>query len=176
MMGRFRLRLIFLLLVFVFCLVVYEAALVLLPYNPISPTPAERIEFLSVLPQGWAFFTKNPRGEVLYIYKETQNKWDLVNVPGASLKFGFGLNRKGRAIGPEAGSLLKLIPDSLWQPTNLSAGKPFKVVDSCANPSCIGHIRFVKTTLVPWAWARTGRKTVMPAKMIELDVQRATTN
>ncbi|UCJ08207.1 SdpA family antimicrobial peptide system protein [Chitinophaga pendula] len=179
---RVRLRLMLLFLVASLLFVLYFVALASLPNNPVALKSNSRFHVISFLPEGWAFFTRNAREDVLYVYKkQPDGHWELVNVPGSSLRFIFGLNRKGRAIGPEIAVLLRQLNDEDWLESRYPVSSFFKtdtlrphiVNNTAPDPACSGDLIFQLTPPIPWAWAGSGKEIIMPYKIIRLYVKPA---
>lgn len=153
-----------------------------LPDSAINRNEKSRINFISVMPQGWAFFTRNAREEKYFIYRQQPDStWQRVNIPGASLQYIFGLNRKGRAVTVELGTLLKQVDDSMWTQTNkkieyifkngLDTVPSYKVKNICPDPLCTGNIIIQLKPPVPWAWADIEREIIMSSKFVKLYVE-----
>lgn len=105
-------------------------------------------------PQGWAFFTKNPR-DVRTQLLDSISKQDLIQ-PNFSIEYYFGLSRKPRRLCLEAGYLVKGIPDSLWiKSKNLGKERlrsSFKT-SFFKHPILVGHIIIMNKERTPWAWS-----------------------
>lgn len=67
------------------------------------------------LPQGWAFFTRNPREELVSIYKVENGNFEELNIRNGSAEYFFGLNRKPRVKGYEISLILSEIPPKSYQ-------------------------------------------------------------
>ncbi|MEM0941858.1 MAG: SdpA family antimicrobial peptide system protein [Bacteroidota bacterium] len=69
-----------------------------------------------LLPQGWGFFTRNPRETILEVYQiqENDNKMSKVLTKNTSIKNHFGLSRNNRYIGYEMSKLIGYIPKGAW--------------------------------------------------------------
>lgn len=180
---HFRLRLIFLLLIASLVLTLYFVALASLPNNPISLKSNSRFHVVSFLPEGWAFFTRDTREDMQYVYKkQADGHWELVTLPGASLRYLFGLSRKGRAIGPEITLLLRQIEDDSWTKSRMPVSiffqhdtlKTYTISNPAPAPICTGDIILQSIPPVPWAWSGSKKEIIMPYKIVRLYVK--TTN
>ncbi len=175
-----RLRIIFITLTVLFLIILYLVGLASLPYNPLSLSSSHRFDLISIIPEGWAFFTRNAREDVVYVYKKDENnKWNLISIPGGSSRYLFGLNRKGRAFDAEVGLLLQEVPETKWIESKRSIDYFFeattvlpviKVENEVNFPSCTGEVIIQKTPLIPWAWSTLKTKIIMPYKIVELNV------
>lgn len=69
-----------------------------------------------ILPQGWGFFTRNPREAILEIYEIKKNDNGMVKIltKNTSWKNWFGLSRNNRFIGYEMSKLIGHIPKEAW--------------------------------------------------------------
>lgn len=130
-----------------------------------------------IIPQGWAFFTKDARQEKLLAYKrEANGKLTSLTPPGGSVKYLFGLNREGRRIPLEYKILLKDIDSLSWIDTDYdltliakkSLNTPMvKAVNEAYHAQSCGEIIFVRTCTIPWAWSKLGT-IKMPSKYVRL--------
>lgn len=79
-------------------------------------------QFVSlILPQGWGFFTKNPRDPLLEVYKvEKGGIITKVTLHNLSYKNDFGLSRKARMIGYESAQITNAVPASYWKKNTFS--------------------------------------------------------
>lgn len=153
-----------------------------LPKNTME-LPFERDAHLVMLvfaPEGWAFFTKNPREPVFVPYAlDRSGIWRSVAVGSYDEpRHLFGASRTPRAQGVEMGLLASAVSGSAWQTCNA-------LVEDClrnaqewlvaANPSpaatLCGKIAIVRQELLPWAWAAARGSTVMPSTFVRIDAR-----
>jgi len=116
-----------------------------------------------VFPQGWGFFTRNPRESLTKCYVFNDTFKDIITQCSSS-KFIFGLDRTCRAKHAELEVLLSQVEDSLWKKKIIqkdSLSKVFsneKVLDTVFNvfhsPSVFGQVILVKEDRLPWAWSQ----------------------
>jgi antimicrobial peptide system SdpA family protein len=71
----------------------------------------------SVLPEGWAFFTKDPQKEMKDIYQLVNDHFVKENFSCAESVNLFGLSRKSAKISMEASFIAAQVPDNLWKTT-----------------------------------------------------------
>jgi antimicrobial peptide system SdpA family protein len=132
-----------------------------------------------LLPQGWAFFTRDPQEKRLAVYAETAQGW-VTATPGshASWAYALGFNRRSRVHGVEVALLLASLRRVPWhaceqQPTICLTA--LKEVHTVANPSprpaFCGTIGIVRQEPIPWAWARSATPITMPSDILKVDVQ-----
>src|SRR4030095_4783202 len=97
--------------------VIYKVTLSALPYSPLSPGIKEKTSIMAIIPEGWGFFTRNPRETDLYLYFLKDKHWVMnPNAPISSCRNSFGLNRLPRAQSVELGMILSKINDTCWKP------------------------------------------------------------
>src|SRR5947209_8456992 len=80
-----------------------------LPNHSFQPGRRERRRLLSVLPQGWAFFTRNPQEAVDWYYVQRAGRWDEFVMTNTSARNWFGFKKDGRIQNIEMGSVLRQI-------------------------------------------------------------------
>ena len=131
-------------------------------YN-LAELPLEsKIGISAWLPEGWAFFTRDPREEGVRVYSRgTDGEWtNVIEAPLGAWNNAFGLNRAPRRQGIEQGLLLTGLPQDGWTPcvssalaTCLNAAEH---TVTFANPSPVatlcGELAVVKQKPVPFAW------------------------
>ncbi|MFN0140901.1 MAG: SdpA family antimicrobial peptide system protein [Pyrinomonadaceae bacterium] len=150
-----------------------------LPYNPIRLPFGERI-VQQLIPQGWKFFTRNPREEDLTVVaRNGDNEWvDVVRGPNGSVQNVFGLKRDSRAQGIELGLLTSAVPKDRWgeckqQPSsclNVETTPSIVAENTMPNPTLCGDLGFVLQEPIPWAWSRARKPVIMPSKVLKMNV------
>ncbi|MFP2904935.1 SdpA family antimicrobial peptide system protein [Pyxidicoccus sp. 3LFB2] len=153
-----------------------------LPYNPIQLPFEDRINMRLVLPEGWAFFTRDPREDRMLPYvRATDGQWAWASqTPNFQPKNAFGIDRAARAQGVEMGLLMEQAREYARQACEedprrclerASPGKPLR--NRSPNPTLCGQVGFVFQRAVPWAWSRTsqGKPIIMPSKVLRLEVE-----
>src|SRR5215218_8664142 len=78
------------------------------PFNPLHLPGAKTISARTWIPEGWGFFTRDPREERLLLFRRTEGgAWVSASLgPAARRANFFGMNRYFRAQGIEVGLLL----------------------------------------------------------------------
>ncbi|WP_226360941.1 SdpA family antimicrobial peptide system protein [Pseudonocardia sp. ICBG1142] len=138
-----------------------------LPASPLFSQAAINVlePVRSLLPQGWGFFTKNPREPALSIYAQRSGSWRVISEgSNASPKRAYGLDRTARTEQYEIEDLLKQSEKMPW--TGCSVGDDLgscltnsdkkhhqPVSLASEHPRFCGNIALVTTDPVPWAWA-----------------------
>lgn len=151
-----------------FVAIVFQAAL---PASSIDESvPNARDTVRRFVPEGWAFFTKNPRDPFPRVYRlESQNRWrDATKESFARPSYFMGLDRSGRGQGPELAILMAGIPKDSWRscerdPSVCLAGESETTLANTSHRTICGEIGFVIQNVLPWAWRNL--PTVMPSKV-----------
>lgn len=130
--------------------------------------------FAQLVPQGWGFYSKNPRDDALNVYSFNDN-YEGPQWPNNSLKNAFGLKREGRAQGIELGLLISNLPhDISWtsctDPTCLEKGQPKAEINNPLDkPTICGEIGIAFEEKVPWAYANY--EYAASKEMVKVDVK-----
>jgi len=149
-----------------------------LPFNPVV-LPFEQTSGVRYwAPQGWKFFTRDPREDWILAYERRENgAWRLITTPNATLENLFGIGRRSRARGIELGRLMYGLQKKAWIPCESRAEDCLEnasiaaSLDNANNPNAVcGTIGIVLQQQVPWAWAKT-RKIPMPSRVIKLKLK-----
>lgn len=154
------------------------AATPALPYNPVRLPYTKLAQTLLWAPQGWSFFTRDPREEKQTVYARQGSKWESVLLsPHGRLSNIGGLRRKSRSQGVEMALLMNGFPFKDWHSCTASLQEclaqlpPGHVVRNISpTPTMCGTVAIVLQKPVPWAWARSSRPVTMPFRILSLDV------
>jgi antimicrobial peptide system SdpA family protein len=159
---------------------VLYVALGALPYNPVRPPLLESLRTQVWMPEGWGFFTRNPREERIFLFSSDHGSWIKAALPPLGQpKYMMGLDRAPRAQGVEMAMLLAAQPlRTSWKhcegaPTQCLERQEtasLKVKNRSPNPSLCGLIGFVKRAPVPWAWSNSPKPVVMPSSTARVEV------
>jgi antimicrobial peptide system SdpA family protein len=169
-----------LLMAFFWSVVVVYALHAAMPFNPIKLPLEDRLNIRVLLPEGFGFFTRNPRESRLSFYRRSDRGWETASVgPSQKVTYAFGWVRAVRAQNIEAGLLLQELPrPSRWKrcqqdPITCLSSAPTS--EAIANPSpaptLCGEIAFVEQESLPWAWASRGAKVNMPSRVIRTTIR-----
>jgi len=151
-----------------------------LPLNAVSLPLEESITPQMWIPEGWKFFTRSPREDVINGFiRGPDGNWvsALRGVNGSPSNL-FGIKRTTRAQGIEIGLLITAVSQSAWQQCK-------EELETCAekapldttlrnvtpNPTLCGEVALTKQPPVPWAWSRSGKKITMPSKVVRINVK-----
>lgn len=77
--------------------------------NPLNNSLISKVKVISVLPEGWAFFTKNSSEPQLYIYKVERNKLSEINLRNFTSEYFFGMSRNNRILNLQVANVFKKV-------------------------------------------------------------------
>lgn len=150
-----------------------------MPYTPIELPLAKASRVRFFIPQGWKFFTRNPREEEITAFrKNIRGEWSSALLPAiASSSNLFGIKRNTRAQGIEIGMILASTKKEWWirckerfdiciDKTTTTGSIPNK----SPNATLCGEIVLVRQQTVPWAWSRAKKPVVMPSQLVRVDL------
>lgn len=131
----------------------------------------------TLFPEGWGFFTKNPREEFLELYRMENGKPISVIILNQSIENIFGLSRKSRLVGYEASMLAKDIPVNKWISNERKPIEAFaNLKSSYTKPKgnfrelVNGEYLLKVTKPVPFAWAKRNQEAHTPFKVIKVRI------
>ena len=141
-----------------------------LPPNPLSPSKRTALRISQLMPEGWNFFTRDPREERVYIYEVCESAIvPLRTWPNKAVRNWFGIKRTARAVGTDYGMVLSNVPDSLWHSCDENTFKKIPISklrstsgfktrypDADKGHFLFGELVFVKKNIAPWSWFRYG--------------------
>ncbi|TGA96349.1 SdpA family antimicrobial peptide system protein [Sporolactobacillus shoreae] len=149
---------------------------IVLPPNPLKLPFENNLGLNAWFPQGWGFFTRDPRSVNDYVYN-LDNDRSAVAWPNNSVRNLFGISRYGRAQGIELGLIESKIPESAWKTYNGNIEKYFKntqvklTVDNPTPHATIsGKIGIVRKHPIPWSWSKQSKYINMPYKIVVVNV------
>lgn len=82
-----------------------------------------KYNFIFLFPQGWSFFTRDPKVDIFYFYQIKGNESLLISDQPFRMANYFGLNRSTRYLFEETEHLGKMLVDEQWTPCNESFDK-----------------------------------------------------
>jgi antimicrobial peptide system SdpA family protein len=140
-----------------------------------------KVRSTMLMPEGWAFFTKNPREENFVMYKKEPGGWELKTIRAGSYRSIFGLNRDIRIANQELGMLLTNYTDARWVDLKgrindgsnallLDTLPARGVVDNSHYPIFSGDYILQKVYNVPWIWYTSNPDLVMDSKITKIRV------
>jgi antimicrobial peptide system SdpA family protein len=132
-----------------------------------------------LLPEGWAFFSRDPREKVDYFYEETEagelRPGHVADLKGAGSLLG---NRSHRVRGIELGIVAAQIPRQAWVSCRKEISKCLDIYPrQSANisvkmyrPSYCGSAVIQRTKRPPWAWRRSRNRIRMPSQVARIQI------
>lgn len=150
-----------------------------LPHNPVGGAIPDRIGIRIFIPEGWAFFTKDPRDRQFQVFSERGGRWvPAMRMPVARPGNLFGIDRAARAQGVELGMILQKVPDAAWAECASddavclrAASADFEIRNDLPTPTLCGRIGIVLREPVPWAWRSSRDEIHMPALAARLRIR-----
>lgn len=150
-----------------------------LPYSPISLSDGIKKRMQFFFPEGWAFFTRDPKEDNINLYRVVNNRVDLtpVNLKSGDVSLFFGASKHARMQMAEVGEIIEKIPDSLWVKNRGEYSnpciKPTDLVIARHNisnyKSLQGKYIIEKIKPTPWAWSNE-KNVHMPSQYIIVNV------
>lgn len=136
-----------------------------MPDNPLRPPKVVKDNLTAFAPQGWVFFTRNPREASDRVYRRTNPCCESIVATNGDAEHMFGIQRDPRAQGVELGTLVAQVPEKAWQPCRgdlaacIAKTTPaaVKVVNRSAVRSMCGEVIVERRPPIPWAWSRSNR-------------------
>ncbi len=156
-----------------FVLTVFFGAI---PDSPMRLSKKNHMQLMSVIPEGWSFFTRNPREDHTFVYQRTEAGWEQLNQRVASRHSWFGLNRRIRSQGVELGGLLARVAEEDWTRHDdpfafdavLDSIPRIEAPNSSHTETMCGELLIEKKAPVPWAWSGSKRQVRMKAKYVRV--------
>ena len=152
-----------------------------LPYNALSVSVDLEFGVRSIVPEGWGFFTRDPREPDLYLYRQTGDGWvPFSTIPLAHPRNLFGISRTPRAIPVELAALLENVAEEDWTECDSDFREHVaelprrRVVNKMPNAAITGTVCVVSREPVPWAWASETDSDDLPCWVVMLEVECGT--
>ncbi|MEU5050197.1 SdpA family antimicrobial peptide system protein [Streptomyces sp. NPDC021096] len=162
-----------------------------LPTNALTLPGQNQQAIRSLLPEGWAFFTRSPREKDVLLWRRVGNQWQQWSLNQASATEWFGVKREQRAQSVEMGLLLSRAVEkgAHWSDCEAvdvakplgeivrqcahspgKAGPPVRVRSGSPTPTLCGPIALTRQEPLPWSWARFGVEEQMPVQILRMEV------
>jgi antimicrobial peptide system SdpA family protein len=151
-----------------------NAALPVTPYEVAGHQTKRAVRMF--VPEGWAFFTKDPRIPTPLAYRhERGDGWRIISAGApSSPRHVMGFDRGGRAQGTELAMLMSDFTTANWHPcaknpvTCLSEIEASDTVVNHSHRTVCGDVGIVMQDVLPWAWRNA--PTIMPSKVVRIHV------
>jgi antimicrobial peptide system SdpA family protein len=146
---------------------------------PLSLGQANRSRLLTVLPEGWAFFTRDPREATPRIFvRDESGHWVAHGQGESRVANWLGLKRDNRVTGIELEKLMAKVPKAKHVHCEGELDKCLatqkvpvaRVVDEMLVKTLKGEIVVAAAEPVPWAWSASRSEINMPSDVVKLNV------
>ena len=144
-------------------------------HTPFQLKSSDKIKAFQMLPQGWGFFTRDPREDKLFVYKMNGDRLQKITQPNFSASNLLGLSRLGRMTQMQA---INLILQHYPQFQECDEKDPLKCqldsiyrVENTFEPELLkGKYLIKKQPALPWAWSRNRKGKIDPYEILVVDV------
>lgn len=159
--------------------VVYFIVVASFPFNPFTNKiePKERQFIKTMLPEGFSFFTKNPREPYFRVYKIISgDSLNYMEMNPFSLTNLGGLIRRNKVVYVQLGGILEQLKGIKWATHRgvndlpLHNLKLIKVENESDTPLVCGKYLLEFRKPVPWAWSGSVRPGEMESKIIKINI------
>ena len=150
-----------------------------IPNHPMQLTASDRVRLMAFVPEGWAFFTRDPQEQVNRYYTRLDGRWRRIDGPNASASNWFGFRKTARILSIETGGISRQVRKSMWlrctrpldecDATRLPAW--LNVVNPAIHPTVCGDLLVERQAPVPWAWAKVRTQFYIPSDVARLRVR-----
>jgi len=133
----------------------------------------------TAVPEGWGFFTRNPREPDITLYENHGGHWRKAeHMPISSASNLSGIDRLPRAQSVELGMLLNALNESdAWTPCDgdlescLKGVRQVSLHPQWRYPALRGLVAFIRQEPVPWAWVESRATIRMPIELIVANLE-----
>lgn len=147
--------------VFILWSIFFTASIIsAMTFNPISDKYINDRFFKILAPQGWGFYSKNPRDSVIYVY-DMNTEISAVKWPNSRADNFFGISRFGRSQGIEAGLIQAALGENNWLACDEKAIDCLKkynsevtVINTTPTPTICGDIGIVLQEPLPCVFCK----------------------
>jgi antimicrobial peptide system SdpA family protein len=145
--------------------------------SPLVPSFRSRANITTMLPEGWAFFTRNPREPQWLAFGRVEDRWMRLEQRHASAVNRFGFGRYAPLQMMELGALIRQSEDTDWvafpadtDPLQIHAAS-VPVHNPAARPILCGDILVVEREPVPWAWSPQAASIRLGGRLLHMTVE-----
>lgn len=142
---------------------VFYIILISIPNNIISTNYNffKNSKLSAILPQGWAFFTRNPREDQITIYSQKGENIINVSLKTTNKSELFGIKRSNRFIQDKLGNIISEIDKKYWY--NTQTDYDFRNIANALNhvsisvsyPSLCGTYIIEVKKIMPWSYFKS---------------------
>lgn len=149
-----------------------------LPPNPIQLPGEEHNPLPKLLPQGWGFFTRDPKSMGLTgMIRTTEGVWQTPASANRRWPRLVEFSRRRKLAGVEVGVILDQLSEPNWQECKQvpsvcleQANVEGQVDNQMPHPSLCGEVGIYRQPPIPWAWSQAADETIMPSQVLRLQV------
>jgi antimicrobial peptide system SdpA family protein len=146
--------------------------------RPVVDLPFQNRDVVrSFFPEGWAFFTRDPREPATRAYVRKDGWRPAAAGANGEPRHLFGLRRTPRARIGELNDIMQHLPQGAWrdcaggwQSCLESTPPSVTLVSHAAEPNLCGRVGLIRHRPVPWAWSTAVTPDRMPSQVIALDI------
>jgi antimicrobial peptide system SdpA family protein len=144
--------------------------------STISARRAARLVQGAIIPEGWSFFTRDPREPKDVVYRRARGGLSQVTFANTSARNAYGVSRAARAMDAELMGLLEPVLESTWRDCDgapeacVAAARPLALTNWSETRFICGDVAVVRAPPVPWAWRRSRDRIHMPSRVLALKV------
>jgi antimicrobial peptide system SdpA family protein len=159
-------------------IVIIAVLITSVPEHAIGSTSLTKDMMKSFLPEGWAFFTRNPREATEKFYEE-QADGSVVPGNASDLRSIGSPSRLERIRSMEVGMVLPQVPKEAWVPCENTFAECLKVLPpdrakisiSMHDCSYRGRAVIQRNAPIPWAWRTSYHRIRMPSMLARVEVE-----
>lgn len=137
-----------------------------------------KMQISTLFPEGWSFFTRDPREPLLEVYKIKQNKLVYIPLSNSSKENWFGFSRKSRVQGFEASIIISDVHSKAWiegignnYEKHISNDSVYSIKHKKSNHYFKkGLYLFILKKPIPWAWANKSQERFTPYSSIKVNL------
>lgn len=130
-----------------------------------------------IFPEGWGFFTKNPRDLLIEVYEVDNGKLKPISMANQTFSNFLGLSRKSRVIGYEASALANKVKKSDWTTKQTKPLEAFIDGDAIEVKGEAGFAHFTQGEYlfklykpVPYAWSKMNQNKYNPYTIAKIRI------
>lgn len=152
-----------------------------LPYNTIENKFHMSKIIFAPLPQGWAFFTRNPREAQLQLFVKDGKEWKPLNHYHSNRLSYDGLSRVSTKQLMQLSNIFNKIPEDRYincDSSNFQINKigcvpntSYQVNNDFDEANLCGEYILCCQKIIPWAWIKHLENINMPSKIIKINIK-----
>lgn len=131
-----------------------------------------------LLPQGWAFFTKDPKESYTLLYQiGANNEISEFTYKSASMRNFFGFSRSARLVGGAVGQVMANVKPGDWEQgvgsiSSITNFKPKTTIKDEVFLIPPGKYILLQRKPMPWAWYKRGQEENQPFLYSIIEIQK----